>query len=106
MERRRSGHQSSRGSLREIVEEPRESPLPAEEQAVYVAVEKEIREWRENFLWVLKNTSKEKKIVIVHVHRPAHRIPTGMQFLPLRFQFQEPIFPLCFPVNLPNFFLD
>ncbi|XP_074580758.1 U-box domain-containing protein 33-like [Curcuma longa] len=84
MERRRSGHQSSRGSLREIVEEPRESPLPAEEEeeAVYVAVEKEIGEWCDNFLWVLRNTSKEKKIVIVHVHRPAHRIPTALGWLP------------------------
>ncbi|XP_042442040.1 U-box domain-containing protein 33-like [Zingiber officinale] len=82
MERRRSGHPSSRGSLREIVEEPRESPLPAEEEAVYVAVEKEFREWSDNFLWVLRNTSKEKKIVIVHVHRPAHRIPTELGWLP------------------------
>lgn len=77
--------------MREIVEEPMESsasPLGEmkDEDRVYVAVEKDVREGRANFVWVLRNTAEERKITVVHVHRPAQKVPTGMlaSFLPLQ----------------------
>ncbi|WOK94871.1 hypothetical protein Cni_G03576 [Canna indica] len=92
MEHSRS-ERSLRGSLREIVGEPTESPttpqetLPDEDR-VYVALEKDIREARANLMWALQNTSDEKKIVIVHVHRPAQKIPTALGWFPAN-QLQE-----------------
>ncbi|WOL18955.1 hypothetical protein Cni_G27752 [Canna indica] len=76
---------SSRGSLREIVEEPAESPAAAaaaQEEKLYVAVAKDMKEGKANFLWALQKSSKDEMIVVLHVHRPAQRIPTALGWLP------------------------
>ncbi|KAM0942055.1 putative protein kinase RLK-Pelle-RLCK-IXb family [Dioscorea sansibarensis] len=44
-------------------------------EKVFVAVGKEFKEVKTLISWVCQNTPKEKKIVLVHVHRPAHMIP-------------------------------
>lgn len=44
-------------------------------EIVYVAVGKEYKESKETLLWVVQNISKNKKVVLVHVHRPAQMIP-------------------------------
>ena len=46
-----------------------------EVERVYVAVGKEYKESKETVIWVLQNISKDKKVVLVHVHRPAQMIP-------------------------------
>ncbi|XP_018684785.2 U-box domain-containing protein 33 isoform X1 [Musa acuminata AAA Group] len=70
----RSSGWSSKGSAREN----------AEEDEVYVAVVKDVKEGKANFLWLLHNTPEDKKVVVVHVHRPAQKIPTDTElFLPL-----------------------
>ncbi|XP_020249825.1 U-box domain-containing protein 33-like isoform X2 [Asparagus officinalis] len=71
MERSRSAHSSSssRGSS---------STRETEEyfERVYVAVKKGIKEGKSTLLWLLQNTDRErKKIVITHVHIPANMIP-------------------------------
>ncbi|RZR71983.1 hypothetical protein BHM03_00009288 [Ensete ventricosum] len=63
---------ASKGSGREIAEEEEE------EEEVYVAVVKDVKEGKANLLWLLHNTPEDKKVVVVHVHRPAQRIPTGV----------------------------
>ncbi|KAG1359598.1 U-box domain-containing protein 33 [Cocos nucifera] len=68
---------SSRSGLTEIEEEA------AAEEKVYVALGKEVKEGKANLLWVLENTSREKKIVIVHVHRPAQKIPMMGAWFPV-----------------------
>lgn len=68
----RSSGWSSKGSAREIAEE--------DEDEVYVAVVKDVKEGKANFLWLLHNTPEDKKVVVVHVHRPAQKIPTGVCF--------------------------
>ncbi|CAL9074139.1 unnamed protein product [Musa textilis] len=74
---------SSRSSLREVEEEPR-TPEAApsrkegengEDDKIHVAVEKDFKLSKANLVWVLKNTPRTKKIVIVHVHVPAQMIP-------------------------------
>ncbi|KAJ6835152.1 U-box domain-containing protein 33-like [Iris pallida] len=45
------------------------------EEKVYVAVKKELKEGKATLLWLLQHTSREKKIVITHVHVPAQMIP-------------------------------
>lgn len=62
---------SSRSGLTEIEEEM----AAVEEEKVYVALGKEVKEGKANLLWALENSSREKKIVIVHVYRPAQKIP-------------------------------
>ncbi|XP_017697851.2 U-box domain-containing protein 33-like [Phoenix dactylifera] len=66
-----------RSRLMEIVEEPAvEEAAAEEEEKVYVAVGKEGKEGKANLNWVLENISRKKiKIVIVHIHRPAQKIP-------------------------------
>lgn len=59
-----------------------------EKEVVYVAIAKEVKEGRANFEWVLDNISKNKKLVIVHVHRLPHKIPTGLEL--------DLSFSLCF----------
>lgn len=44
-------------------------------ERVHVAVGKEYKESKETLIWVLRNISKDKKVVLVHVHRPAQMIP-------------------------------
>ncbi|RZR88153.1 hypothetical protein BHM03_00015701 [Ensete ventricosum] len=85
-ERSRSAR-SSPGGLMEVVEEPTESSASPhgemkDEDRVYVAVEKDVREGRANFVWVLQNTAEERKITVVHVHRPAQKIPTALGWFP------------------------
>ncbi|XP_073005819.1 U-box domain-containing protein 33-like isoform X2 [Typha latifolia] len=46
-----------------------------EEKKVYVAVGKDVKEWKANVLWVLQNIPRHKKIVILHIHRPSKTIP-------------------------------
>lgn len=74
----------SHSSLKEVEDEPPASeaqPLKKQgageekDQKIYVAVEKEFKLAKSNLVWVLKNTPKTKKIVIVHVHVPAQMIP-------------------------------
>ncbi|KAJ6840817.1 U-box domain-containing protein 33-like isoform X1 [Iris pallida] len=74
MERSRSVVSSASGgsSIREISEE--EEGVEREEK-VYVAVKKELKEGKATLLWLLQNTTREKKIVITHVHVPAQMIP-------------------------------
>lgn len=68
----RSSGWSSKGSAREN----------AEEDEVYVAVVKDVKEGKANFLWLLHNTPEDKKVVVVHVHRPAQKIPTALGWIP------------------------
>lgn len=83
MERSRSFQSiSSRGSssIREIEEESvineEQNGEEEEFERVYVAVKKEVKEGKSTLLWLLHNTDKErKKIVITHVHIPSHMIP-------------------------------
>ncbi|XP_010940488.1 U-box domain-containing protein 33 [Elaeis guineensis] len=74
---------SSLGSSRSGLTEIEEEPAVAEEEKVYVALGKEVKEGKANLLWVLENTSREKKIVIVHVHRPAQKIPMMGAWFPV-----------------------
>ncbi|URD93090.1 U-box domain-containing protein [Musa troglodytarum] len=53
-----------------------------DEDRVFVAVEKDVREGRANFVWVLQNTAEERKITVVHVHRPARKFPTALGWFP------------------------
>ncbi|KAJ3693043.1 hypothetical protein LUZ60_012138 [Juncus effusus] len=46
-----------------------------EEERVYVAVGKEVKEWKANFLWVMQNIPRTKKITLVHIHRPSKTVP-------------------------------
>ncbi|KAG1355025.1 U-box domain-containing protein 33 [Cocos nucifera] len=55
------------------VGEIEEAPA-VEEEKVYVAVGQEFKAWKANLSWVLRCTSREAKIVITHVHRPAQMI--------------------------------
>ncbi|XP_064948682.1 U-box domain-containing protein 33-like isoform X1 [Musa acuminata AAA Group] len=74
---------SSRSSLKEIEEEaqtPEAAPSKkegenGEDDKIHVAVEKDFKLSKANLVWVLKNTPRTKKIVIVHVHVPAQMIP-------------------------------
>ncbi|KAJ0966667.1 hypothetical protein J5N97_023584 [Dioscorea zingiberensis] len=62
--------------VREIEEEVVEAPMREEEvEKVFVAVGKEFKEGKTLINWVLQNSTREKKIVLAHVHRPAHMIP-------------------------------
>ncbi|KAK3159516.1 hypothetical protein QOZ80_2AG0151050 [Eleusine coracana subsp. coracana] len=46
-----------------------------EQQVVYCAVGKEAgREWKANLMWVLANLSRSKRLVFLHLQRPASRI--------------------------------
>ncbi|OAY83773.1 U-box domain-containing protein 33 [Ananas comosus] len=55
---------------------------PTEREKVYVAAGKDVKEWKANLLWVLQNVPREKKIVILHVHRPAKTIPLMGGYFP------------------------
>jgi hypothetical protein len=44
------------------------------EDMIYVAVEKEVKEFKSILLWALQN-SGGKRICILHVHQPAQLIP-------------------------------
>ncbi|RZR90055.1 hypothetical protein BHM03_00017882 [Ensete ventricosum] len=77
---------SSRSSLREVEEEP-QTPEAApskkegengEDDKIHVAVEKDFKLSKANLVWVLKNTPRTKKIVIVHVHVPSQMIPMNL----------------------------
>lgn len=48
-----------------------------EEEKIYIAVKKELKEGKSTLLWLLQNANKENKvkIVITHVHIPAQMIP-------------------------------
>ncbi|XP_019709475.1 U-box domain-containing protein 33 isoform X2 [Elaeis guineensis] len=77
---------SSRSTvLTEIEEKPaaEEEEEEEEEDKVYVAVGKEVKEGKANLIWVLENTSRKKKIVIVHIHRPAQKIPMMGAWFPV-----------------------
>ncbi|KAJ3689330.1 hypothetical protein LUZ61_018494 [Rhynchospora tenuis] len=65
-------------NLREIQEELEE----IRENKVYVAVGKEVKEWKENLKWLLKNTDKNFPIVFLHVHQPAQKIATPIAYMP------------------------
>lgn len=71
----------------EIIEEPspmRTSPIPSPsaqpfattitEEAIYVALGKEEKEAEVILTWALRN-SGGRKIIILHVHQPAQKIP-------------------------------
>ncbi|XP_074563062.1 U-box domain-containing protein 33-like [Curcuma longa] len=65
-------------------------PREMEEEEVYVAVVKQVKEGKANLAWVLQNTSKYCKIVLLHVHQPAQRIPTALGwFLANQLEDQE-----------------
>ncbi|XP_042391233.1 U-box domain-containing protein 33-like [Zingiber officinale] len=53
-----------------------------DEEKAYVAVVKQVKEGKANLAWVLQNTSKYCKIVLLHVHQPAQRIPTALGWFP------------------------
>ncbi|XP_008778858.2 U-box domain-containing protein 33-like isoform X1 [Phoenix dactylifera] len=74
---------SARSGLTEIEEEPAVAEEAAEDVKVYVALGKEVKEGKANLLWVLEKTSWEKKIVILHVHRPAQKIPMMGAWFPV-----------------------
>ncbi|KAG1361326.1 hypothetical protein COCNU_09G007890 [Cocos nucifera] len=76
---------SSRSTvLTEIEEKPAvEEAAVEEEDKVYVAVGKEVKEGKANLLWVLENISRGEKIVIVHIHRPAQKIPMMGAWFPV-----------------------
>lgn len=63
------------------VGEIEEAPA-AEEEKVYVAVGEEFKTGKTNLSWVLRCTSRDAKIVITHVHRPAQMINMRMPCLP------------------------
>ncbi|KAJ3689140.1 hypothetical protein LUZ61_018304 [Rhynchospora tenuis] len=65
--------------MEEIEERREENEAPIEK--VYVAVGKEVRESKANLIWALQNFDRNKKLVIVHVHKPATTINImGAQF--------------------------
>ncbi|XP_072993674.1 U-box domain-containing protein 33-like isoform X1 [Typha latifolia] len=83
---------SSSVSPREVGEErPRlKIDQEEEEEKVYVALGKEVKEGRANLLWALQNAARGKKIVVVHVHRAATKIPImGAHFAVNQLQEQE-----------------
>jgi hypothetical protein len=49
-----------------------------EEEVVYLAMDKEVKEWHANTSWVLKNIPKSKKIAVLHVHRPSKTFNISM----------------------------
>lgn len=65
---------AARGGLGEIGEET----AMEEEEKVYVAVAKEAKEGKAIVAWLLQNTSENRTIVVLHIHRPSQRIPTGV----------------------------
>ncbi|KAH9604111.1 hypothetical protein KSS87_010451 [Heliosperma pusillum] len=66
----------SRG--KEIGEFQRENLV--EEEKMYVAVSKEVKENNSMLTWALQN-SGGKKVCIIHVHQPAKRIPTPIGYM-------------------------
>ncbi|KAJ3672225.1 hypothetical protein LUZ60_006946 [Juncus effusus] len=52
------------------------------EDKIYVAVTKDSKEWKANLLWVLQNMARMKKIVVLHIHRPAKTIPLMGGYFP------------------------
>ncbi|XP_020274864.1 U-box domain-containing protein 33-like [Asparagus officinalis] len=70
----RSSSTSSNRSSRNLAEIEEEEP-EAEAESFYVAVGKEYRESKETLIWALRNVSKDRRLVLVHVHRPAQLIP-------------------------------
>ncbi|MQL84193.1 hypothetical protein Taro_016695, partial [Colocasia esculenta] len=82
-----SGNRGSRGGGGEIEElEPLDvagassdtslwgSPSMEPEEKIYVAVGKEFKESKSTLVWTLQNFPRDKKLVLVHVHRPAQLI--------------------------------
>jgi hypothetical protein len=49
-----------------------------EEEVVYLAMGKEVKEWHANLSWVLKNIPRSKKIAVLHVHRPSKTFNMSM----------------------------
>ncbi|XP_020092601.1 U-box domain-containing protein 33-like isoform X2 [Ananas comosus] len=52
-----------------------ETAAAAVQEKMHVAVGKEVKETKANLAWVLRNTPRDKTIVVVHVHCPATMIP-------------------------------
>lgn len=79
----RSSSSSSRArstsSLGEIEEEKQVEEVV---EKVHVAVGKEYKESKETLIWLLQNVSKDKMVVLVHVHRPAQMIPMSESIVP------------------------
>ncbi|XP_072993768.1 U-box domain-containing protein 33-like [Typha latifolia] len=59
-----------------------EEKVVMKEEKVYVAVGKNVKDSKANLLWVLQNVPREKKIVILHIHRPAKTIPLMGGYFP------------------------
>ncbi|XP_020687134.1 U-box domain-containing protein 33 [Dendrobium catenatum] len=68
-----------------IEEEPPMGSVEGEEEErkLYVAVPEKLKEGIELVLWVLRNTSTDKKIVILHVHRPPKLLPMMGAMVPV-----------------------
>ncbi|XP_072967992.1 U-box domain-containing protein 33-like [Typha angustifolia] len=59
-----------------------EEKVAMKEEKVYVAVGKNAKDSKANLLWVLQNVPRDKKIVILHIHRPAKTIPLMGGYFP------------------------
>ncbi|KAL0913721.1 hypothetical protein M5K25_017202 [Dendrobium thyrsiflorum] len=68
-----------------IEEEPPMGSVEGEEEErkLYVAVPEKLKEGIELMLWVRQNTSTDRKIVILHVHRPPKLLPMMGAMVPV-----------------------
>ncbi|WOL17350.1 U-box domain-containing protein 33-like isoform X1 [Canna indica] len=67
---------SSRSAVKEVDEEISPTITKNEQDdKVYVALAKEFKTGQENLIWVLRNTPRTKKIIILHVHVSSPIIP-------------------------------
>ncbi|XP_078148073.1 U-box domain-containing protein 33-like isoform X2 [Carex rostrata] len=48
------------------------------DDTVYVAMGKEAKDWKANFVWIMQNIPRNKKITIVHIHQPSKTIPMAV----------------------------
>ncbi|WOL06078.1 U-box domain-containing protein 33-like [Canna indica] len=63
---------AGRGGASEIQEE---APAVVEEEKIYVAVPAEFKHGRSVLYWAIQNTTRDRTIVLAHVHVPAQLIP-------------------------------
>ncbi|KAJ4778235.1 U-box domain-containing protein kinase family protein [Rhynchospora pubera] len=67
---------SSNGSFVSDVSDPVDpDSFNKADDMVYVAMGKESKEWKANFVWVMQNVPRNKQITIVHINQPSKSIP-------------------------------
>ncbi|XP_074559055.1 U-box domain-containing protein 33-like [Curcuma longa] len=67
---------STRSSgVTEIEEEEVAPPAPPSEEKLYVAVEAKLKAGKATLFWAIQNSTRERTIVLAHVHVPAKMIP-------------------------------